>query len=97
MFGSLATQKAHSAGFGQNGQMGKADLCHFVVSHAPAYNKHYFVIHVYRHRVVIFTFPGPLGLYGSTLIWEQSSTKPGARRREGRRICHYLSGTDLIK
>ena len=40
---------------------------------------------------VIFTFSGSLGLQGSTLIWEQSFAQPGARRREGFHICHYLS------
>ena len=33
----------------------------------------------------------------STLIWERSSAQPGARRREGCRIYHYLSWTDTIK
>ena len=32
-----------------------------------------------------------------TFIWEQSSAQPGAKRREGCRICHYLSWTDSIK
>ena len=33
----------------------------------------------------------------NTFIWEQSSAQPGAKRREGCRICHYLSWTDSIK
>ena len=33
----------------------------------------------------------------NTFIWKWSSAQPGARRREGCCICHYLSWTDTIK
>ena len=33
----------------------------------------------------------------NTFIWEQSYALPWGRRREGCRICHYLSWTDSIK
>ena len=51
---------------------------------------------VHRYSVVIFTFPGPLGLENSTLIWEYSSAQPGAKWCEGCRTCHYLSRTDSL-
>ena len=44
---------------------------------------------VYRYSVVIFTFAGPLGMWGSTLISGQSNAQLG--RREECRICHYLA------
>ena len=49
------------------------------------------ILTVHRCSVVIFAFSGPLGLYGSTLIWEQSSGKPGARQCEGCHFRHNLS------
>ena len=53
----------------------------------------------HRNSIVIFTFAGPLGLKGSTLLfaWQHSCAQPGARWREECRICHELSWTDSIK
>ena len=42
--------------------------------------------------VVIFYIFWSFGTVGfNTFIWEQRIAQPGARRREGWRICHYLS------
>ena len=52
---------------------------------------------VHRYSVIFYIFLsfGTVGL--NTFIWEQSSTQPGARRREGCCIWHYLSWKDSIK
>ena len=51
---------------------------------------------VHRYSVVIFTFADPLGMWGSTLICEQSSAQLGARRCEECGICHYLARMDRV-
>ena len=44
---------------------------------------------VHQFSVVSFTFSVTVAV-AVTASWEQSSTEPGARRRDGCRICLYL-------